>query len=144
ANASNAQAAGAEASLRWQPLSNLTLEANVSVLRLAIEAPAGAVGGAAAETHSPHHSASLGLHWDYAPDASLDATLYAIGPVSGHDLPGYNRLDLRWRRELSPSLRFELVGQNLLDNRHREFTAPTDPSALEIERSFYGRLVWRD
>ena len=89
------------------------------------------------------HRASLRAHWDYAPNAAIDATIYVVGALPNYDIPSYTRLDLRWSTEISPAVRFELVGQNLLDERHREFSAPTDPAASEVERSLYGRLVWR-
>ena len=47
---------------------------------------------------------------------------------------------LGWR--ITDGLEFDLVGQDLLDNSHREFTLPsTNPGvvATDINRSFYGK-----
>jgi hypothetical protein len=39
-------------------------------------------------------------------------------------------------------LELNIVGQNLLDNRHPEFI-PSRPSPREIKRSIYGKIICR-
>jgi hypothetical protein len=45
---------------------------------------------------------------------------------------------LRLGFRLTDAVQLDVVGQNLLDDRHREFA-----SAVEIERSAFVRLSWR-
>src|SRR5262249_5158462 len=104
---------------------------------------AGAIDAEAAEGRSPRHRGSFRAHWDYSAGAAIDATLYLVGALPNYDIPAYTRFDLRWSTEISPSVRFELVGQNLFDDSHREFSAAADPAAPEVEPSLYGRLVGR-
>jgi iron complex outermembrane recepter protein len=143
-NATSAQTYGIEIAAEWRAFEALTVKATYSYIDLDVDGPpAGAIDAEAAEGFSPHHHATVQARWDYAYGAALDATVYYVDGLSGYDVKDYTRFDLRWSAQLSPSVRFELFGQNLLDDTHREFSAPTDVAATEIERSLYGRLVWR-
>jgi hypothetical protein len=47
---------------------------------------------------------------------------------------------------IANGVELNLVGQNLLDNAHREFLSPTpgiDGFPEEINRSIYGNVTWR-
>jgi iron complex outermembrane receptor protein len=64
--------------------------------------------------------------------------------TGGVDIDSYVELDLRLGWEAKPGLEFALIGQNLLDNHHREFLPDfisTQPT--EVKRSIYGRVTWR-
>jgi iron complex outermembrane recepter protein len=73
----------------------------------------------------------------------LDSTLYYVDDLPAFQIESYVRLDahLGWR--LTDHMQFELIGQNLLDDQHREFGAASEANAATIERSFFGRLSWR-
>jgi iron complex outermembrane receptor protein len=49
-------------------------------------------------------------------------------------------LGVVWR--VTDRIEVALVGQNLLERRHREFV-PASPEPRDIERSVYGRITWR-
>ena len=72
----------------------------------------------------------------------LDGVVRYVDALPNPHVPGYVSLDLRVAWNASEHLELSLVGQNLLDDRHPEFV-PTSPSPREIERSVYGRIVWR-
>jgi len=69
------------------------------------------------------------------------------------ELPSFWRLDLRLGWSPRPDLELELVGQNLTDRRHQEYThlhiratAPLQDLGTrsnELPRSVYGRVTWR-
>ena len=54
----------------------------------------------------------------------------------------YASLDLRLGWQPHRTLELSIVGQNLLDKSHPEFI-PSRPSPRLIERSFYGKVIWR-
>jgi iron complex outermembrane recepter protein len=58
-------------------------------------------------------------------------------------IPSYLTLDLRLAWSPRKDLEIAIVGRDLLDNRHPEF-APTfvGTQRTEVERSFYGTVVW--
>jgi iron complex outermembrane receptor protein len=69
-----------------------------------------------------------------------DTSYFFVDGFSG--VAAYQRVDshLAWR--LTPQWELSFVGQNLLDNQHRE-TPPVLSLAAEVGRSFYGKLSWR-
>ncbi|MFP5285258.1 MAG: hypothetical protein ACLGI9_05935, partial [Thermoanaerobaculia bacterium] len=54
----------------------------------------------------------------------------------------YAELDLRLGWRARDALELSLVGQNLLHDSHAEF-GPATPLREEVERGFYGKVVWR-
>jgi hypothetical protein len=57
--------------------------------------------------------------------------------------PGYTRLDTRVGWHAGESIEVSLVGQNLLTPQHLEFHSVYPVNPVEIERSVFGRIVWR-
>ncbi|MGH7884384.1 MAG: hypothetical protein ACRENO_01670, partial [Thermodesulfobacteriota bacterium] len=53
------------------------------------------------------------------------------------------RLDIRIGYKPTKNLEFNLVGQNLIDGEHLEFSDSLLGRATNIERSFYGSITWR-
>jgi len=95
---------------------------------------------------SPTNSAVLWSTLDLGNRLQFDSALRYMGAieVNGIDIDGYAELDLRLGWEAKPGLELSLVGQNLLDDHHREFLPDfisTQPT--EVERSIYGRATWR-
>ena len=72
---------------------------------------------------------------------AIDGTLYYVDELPAYNIDAYARFDLRIGWRLTDAVQLELVGQNLFDDAHREFTAPTDVNAAEIQRSIFGRLT---
>jgi iron complex outermembrane receptor protein len=78
----------------------------------------------------PHH-----VEWD--------ASLAHVGPLSSAGVPGYTRVDTRLGWRWGERLEFSMVGQNLLRRRHAEFFDSFGLNHSEIERSVFGKIVWR-
>ena len=70
----------------------------------------------------------------------LDAGIRYVDTLAAPNVPSYIGLDLRLSWKPLKNLELAVVGQNLLDNRHPEFGAPTNRQ--EIERSVYGKISW--
>jgi iron complex outermembrane receptor protein len=57
-------------------------------------------------------------------------------------VPSYVELDLRLAWRPAANLEVSAVGQNLLEDQHREFGLES-PAAAEVERGIYGKLTWQ-
>ena len=55
----------------------------------------------------------------------------------------YIRLDARLGWHLNENLDVSIGLQNLLDPEHQEFHSSSGVEATEIERSIFGKIVWR-
>src|SRR5205823_2531678 len=95
-----------------------------------------------AERQSPEHQLNVRSLWDMTEDLSLDTTLYYVSSLPAFHVADYWRLDMRLGWRISDQLRFSLVGQNLLDNAHREFSSASSLNATEVNRSLYGQFTW--
>ncbi|MCK6417732.1 MAG: TonB-dependent receptor [Alphaproteobacteria bacterium] len=95
-----------------------------------------------AEGLSPHHQASLRASWNIRRDLTLDGSIYYVDQLHENDVDDYTRLDLNLGWQIEEGLRFNVTGQNLMDQSHREFSSPTSINASEIERSVFGKITW--
>ena len=143
-NLLDAEIYGAESSVKYQAMSWWRLSASYTRLHKnlrpdddSLDASRGSLEG-----NDAQNLASLWSSWDLPRRVTFDGMVRYVDRLPDPDVPSYLELDLRlgWR----PVERAELavVGQNLLDSRHREF-GPASPFAPEIERSIYGKITWR-
>jgi len=144
-NLTKAKTYGFEAVANWRAQEHLNFSAAYSVLQMNLDGPPSnlAIASEAAEKQSPQQQFNLRSQWDIDERLALDTTLYYVAPLPGYQVNAYWRLDARLGWRLTDQLQFDLVGQNLLMDSHREFGAPTDVNATRIGRSVYGRLTWR-
>jgi iron complex outermembrane receptor protein len=100
------------------------------------------------ETSDPEQQLSVRSSLDLGSNVELDAGLRWVDKRTANDagtprlVPDYMELDIRLAWSPSRSLELSLVGQNLLHAHHPEFGIPS-PVRVEIERSVYGKAVWR-
>lgn len=145
-NFSEADTYGLEVALAWQPLDHWRLNAGYAwinidaqnsnstrnVVRAAIQY----------EGKDPAHQFTLRSQWDLTGNLDVDLALYYVDDLPALNIPSYTRLDLRLGWRPRKDLELSLVGQNLLDDRHLEFTG-FDLVGSEIPRSVYGKIVWQ-
>jgi len=142
-NNSWAETYGVETVVNWRALDSLNLSASHSLLNMALH---GSSSPDATETQSPKYQANLHAAWDVSKNISYDAMLYYASALAAFQVQSHTRLDMRLGWRIMDGLEFDLVGQDLLDSSHQEFTLPlTTPSVLasDINRSVYGKLTWR-
>lgn len=145
-NQTAGEAYGVETTANWRALESLNLSASHSLLVLALHNPDSlALNPAQPETQSPKYQANLRASWDIIQDVSYDTTLYYVSALSDFQTSSHVRMDMRLGWRITDGLQFDLVGQDLFDPSHREFTSPTDTHVLatDIGRSIYGKLTWR-
>jgi len=94
----------------------------------------------------PHHMISLRSSMDLRDDVELDLWLRYAGSVNptGRPLPPYLTMDVRLGWQVTSRLELSLVGRNLLDDRHPEFSNDFYlPVQSELERGVYGKVELR-
>ena len=132
---------GAEITSGWTITPTLQVSASYSYLYMSLTSDD--EDREAAERLSPRHRASARVYWDIREHIMLGTTISYADRLPASDVDSYVRLDLNLGVELSDNVRFNLVGQNLLDPAHREFGTIDDLNAAEIERSIFAKLTWQ-
>ncbi|HYD18853.1 MAG TPA: TonB-dependent receptor [Patescibacteria group bacterium] len=142
ANGGAAQTGGIEVAAEWQPRSDLSFNASYSYLDVQMHANTNVPGQEAlTEGQTPHHQLSLRTHWQATDQLSLDGTVHHVSDLAANAVLDYTRLDLNLGYQLSDGVKFNLVGQNLLDDQHREFGSAAGLNAAEVPRSVFGRVT---
>jgi hypothetical protein len=79
----------------------------------------------------------LASHW------SWDTSVYFVGRLPALQIPSYTRLDTSLTWKAPDGLSFSLVGQNLLQDHHLEFSGSSQIvlSSL-VKRSAYAKITW--
>jgi len=144
-NSTSGETHGIEVTADWRVMKTLKLSASYSLLEIDMHGPpsTAAIASQQADIQSPTHQFNISSRWDLPHDTALDTTLYYVDTLPGFDVHTYWRLDTRYSWRIMNGLQFSLVGQNLLQAEHREFSSPTDANAAEIPRSVFGNLTWR-
>ncbi len=70
----------------------------------------------------------------------MNNTVYYTDSLTGGRVPDYVRFDTRIAWQATGNIELSLVGQNLLDNRHPEFSGFLLQTQEEIGRSVYGNV----
>jgi iron complex outermembrane receptor protein len=100
------------------------------------------------ETADPQQQISLRSSLDLSRNVEFDLSWRWVdtlhnnnGPTPG-TVPRYSELDVRLCWRPSEKMELSLVGQNLLHGHHPEYGFPA-AAREEVERSLYGKMVWR-
>lgn len=98
-----------------------------------------------AEGNSPSHQFSCRSFINLPGHLEFDSALFYVDDLSNVylDIPSYTRIDLRLGWQPKPNLEFSLKLENLLDNRHPEFTGSDGVIGSQVPRSFYGKITWQ-
>jgi iron complex outermembrane receptor protein len=153
ANLSSAETLGVEATAHWQVTSRWKLSANYSYLRQFAHLDNGS-NDARKEIHveeqDPQNQVALRSQLNLPNAVELDGTLYYVddSPYEAINLPdlhpqSYFRMDARLGWSPVPGLQLDLIGQNLLDNRHLEFVDDYTNQPSEVPRSVFARVTWQ-
>jgi iron complex outermembrane receptor protein len=93
------------------------------------------------EGANPSRWAILRSSLDLGPRAELDLTLRYVGALSQPVVPSYTALDLRLGWQLRSNLDLSIIGQNLLDSGHGEFTDVA--TRTDFKRAVFLKLLCR-
>ena len=141
---------GVELSATYQPFDSWRLRGGYNLLEEHLRVRAGRVdfSNALNETADPEQQVTLRSSVDLPANVELDAGLRWVdtlhnnnGPTRG-TVPSYFEADARLGWHITDTLEVSVVGQNLLHDHHPEYGFP-GPSRTEVERSVYGKVLWR-
>ena len=142
ANGVDGSANGLELVARWQAHPRWRLDLAYTYLDMRLSAGDLHPESTTSEYTHPEHQVSLFSRLDLSHGVQLDAWLRYVDDLPGRlpsqAIPGYTELDLRLAWQPQPKLTLSLMGQNLLDSSHPEFS-----QTAEIERAVYLRADWR-
>jgi iron complex outermembrane recepter protein len=98
------------------------------------------ISEAVAEGSSPHHKVFWRSLMNLPANVELDTALRFVDDLPSQNVRSYVALDVRLGWRPTKNLELSVIGQNLLDDRHLEFSSviPT-----EIQRGVYGKVTWR-
>jgi iron complex outermembrane receptor protein len=139
-NNSSGEAYGFEFALDWKAASTWLMGASYTYLRTQIEenqvtdpniAPLISKGS------NPRHSFSIRSAWDVTPTIDFDLWLRFVSRLPERDIASYTVMDARLAWRPYQHIELSLVGQNLFEDGHEEF------STLEVKRSVYGKVNWQ-
>lgn len=143
ANNLNAETWGVEARASYQVLPGWRAHAAYAYLDKSFSFDPGSTDptGGLAEGNDPEHRFILRSYLDLPGGFALDGTVRYVSRLPSPVVPAYTGVDLRLGWRASERLEFSLMGQNLLEESHPEFGAPT-PRREEVERGVYGKVTW--
>ena len=134
---------GGEVNFRWRPVHSISIDASYATIRYDLNdslAP-GQVTPAIAiyRDFTPTHEAKLHAAWHISDELSFDAFVNHRSELPGAAIPAYTGVDARLAWSPRPGQRWEIIGKNLTDPRHAEFsgTSTFGGGVSEIDRSVF-------
>ena len=138
-----AEVHGLELSGQWRPLDNWLLSGAYSYLEISMYPLNSMVvpSGESAEGE-PKHLFNLRSYLELPYNFEFDTMFYYQSAHPNRNLNPFGRVDVRLAWKPRPNVEFALVGQNLQEAQHREFT-DQDEFNSETQRSFYAKGIFR-
>lgn len=132
ANTSKGHSYGFEVSLDWDVTDNWKLKANYSLLKLHLE---GGTSAVTTEGKSPKNQFSISSIFDIKDNIEFNNYLYYVDSLDAIGIDNYMRFDsiVTWKPK--HGVEFSLIGSNLLDERHPEFSPFIYSSQTEVGRA---------
>ncbi len=140
-NEVEATTTGAELALQWQPSDHWQIIGALSWFDYDLQDIQ--TINQLSSYDEPGWLAHVRSHWAIGDNMSLDLTLRGVDESAIYELDSYTTADIRFEWKPTTEWTFELIGQNLLDNGHREYGAVTfETLPAEIMRSLMARITW--
>lgn len=135
---------GGEVSTGWSVNQQWKLMANYSLLQMNLSG--GDASFVTTEGKSPQQQFNVQSHWNITDKLEMDNILYymdEINPTATINIPDYFRFDTRVAYKVMDGVELSVVGQNLLDDSHSEFSSFVYYSRSDVPRSVYGSVTLR-
>ncbi len=141
ANGMRGQSHGGTLAIKWNPISNWRLQFNYAYFDMQLRNKPGSQDTSALRIvgNSPKNQFSLFSFLDLPQNVSLFTGLRHVDELPNQNVDSYTALDVGIDWTPHKNLSFSLVGRNITDSSHAEFSAP----GVEAERSIHGRLTYR-
>ena len=145
ANNASARTSGVEVAADWRPVDWWSLRPALTYFQATMEGATPQTAGTTARAGStPERQLSLRSRINMSHGMEFDAWLRYMDRLRDMSVPSYTTLDLRLGWHATKNLTLDLVGQNLLDPHHPEFSTRAGGTQLtEVQRSAFIRLTWQ-
>lgn len=150
-NESSGHSRGVELAINWSPQSNWNLSTSLSFFDYELSqgqaSPSSDNFNASASQQNNDHEPEFIFYarseWTISSNLELDLTLRSVGESSLFDIDSYTTADLRLEWKPRDHLRFEVIGQNLLDRGHTEYgSRMLDALPSRINSGIIARITW--
>ena len=150
----SAHSYGLELSTEWRPLEWWRIQSNYSYLDISarLDSTSNDISGTDNfnESSSPENQFSVRSMMDLGHNIALDLWVYYVDELNKTNvsktneatISDYTSFNTRLAWKPRKNLEFSLVGQNLFDNHHSEFSGENILIETEVERSVYGQVRW--
>ena len=150
----SARSYGLELSTEWRPLEWWRIQSSYSYnnIKARLDSTSHDVSGTDIflEDSSPQNQFSIRSMMDLSHNIALDLWVYYVDElkktnVSKPDIkgiPDYTSFNMRVAWKPRKDVELSIVGQNLFDNHHPEFSGENVLIDTEVERSVYGQIRW--
>lgn len=92
---------------------------------------------------NPKHMFNIRSTYLFQNRVEMNNSLYTVSKLHSINIPSYYRFDTKLSYPLTDSINISLVGQNLLDARHKEFSPFLYQTQAEIGRSIYAGMSYK-
>lgn len=140
-NNSHGETHGFEAAATWEVTPSIKLSGGYTLLFANLK-----IAGASlvtAEGTYPTQQFNIRSYMDLPFDLQWDNMLYVVDPVPGKSVKSYTRFDTRLGWIATPGLDVSIVGQNLLETDHQEYSGFIYQRAEKIGRSVFAKATAR-
>jgi iron complex outermembrane receptor protein len=141
-NLLDANTYGVECAGTWQANTWWRWQVAYTYLRMDIDPDSTSNDSAREEGDVPRHQVSLRSMMDLPGKFEFDTALRFVDTLATQNVPSYLVMDVRLGWQPIPNLDISLVGQNLLDSSHPEFSSLFTIQRTEVEHSVYGKVTY--
>jgi iron complex outermembrane receptor protein len=136
---------GVELFGQWEITKRWRLRGYYAFLMIRLQpGPTAVPGSDLAQGESPQNQVYLSSSWDLGRNVDFDLIARYVESLPALQVPGYIEMDIRFAWRPRKHLELAVVGQNLLQDEHYEFTGTQfvadQPTA--VPRSVYGKVTW--
>jgi len=137
-----AETAGVELAANYEVLPTWNLKAAWTYLNIVAWARHDAFGTSDdVKSQSPQNQLTVRSMVDLPFNVEFDTQLRYVGQLRAYGVKPYTEMDTRLAWHPKKGLEIALVGQNLLRPHHYEFGSVTSATAVQVERSVYGKIT---
>ncbi len=134
---------GFEFAFSWEAMKNWRLSGNYSLTKTELSSTNNDLQTSAFDAEDePKHRIVVNSFLNLSKDVQLDANYYFVSRYKAKSIKDIHRLDLRLGWSPSEKLDLSLIGQNVTDARHQEFSGAFE-AASETQRGFYAKATLR-
>lgn len=142
-NDNEARSVGGELSVKYNPTAEWQLAGGYSYIDLVFKNKNGGLSSSF-QGKQPKHQFNARSTYMFPHNVEMTNILYYVQDLPGLGIDGYYRFDTRLAYEIAQGIEVAIVGQNLFDPSHQEFSPFLARSAAsEIGRSVYGSISFK-